>query len=258
MYKKELEAAIQAARNAIPGIMKIYNTPFDVEIKEDNSPVTLADKGADELIRNYLHSLFPEYGMLTEESDDDLSRLSKEFIWIVDPVDGTKDFVAKDDEFTTNIGLAHNGKVVVGVVALPATGEIYYASKGDGAYYDNGKGEVKRIHVNDKLEGLTMLTSRFHVSEKEHDYVKAHSDKITKVETYGSALKACRIASGLAEISVRFNNGTKEWDTAASQCVIEEAGGLFIKPNGEPLTYNREDVYNREGYYIINRIENKL
>ena len=258
MIEKELEAAIEAAKRAVKGILEIYNTPFEVEIKEDNSPVTLADKGADKLIREYLGQMFPDYGMLTEESNDDLSRLDKDYIWIVDPVDGTKDFVARDNEFTTNIALAYKGQVVVGVVSIPATKEIYYASKNNGAYYDDGKGNVQRIHVNNKTENLTMLTSRFHVSELEHEYVKKHSDKIKTVKQYGSALKACLIAKGEAEISIRFNNGTKEWDTAASQCVIEEAGGVFIKPNGEPLTYNRKDVYNREGYYILNRIENKL
>ena len=258
MFEKELEAAIEAAKRAVKGILEIYNTPFDVEIKEDNSPVTLADKGADRLIREYLGTMFPDYGMLTEESNDDLSRLDKDYIWIVDPVDGTKDFVARDNEFTTNIALAYKGQAVVGVVSIPATKEIYYASKNNGAYYDDGKGNVQRIYVNNKTENLTMLTSRFHVSELEHEYVKKHSDKIKTVKQYGSALKACLIAKGEAEISIRFNNGTKEWDTAASQCVIEEAGGLFIKPNGEPLTYNRKDVYNREGYYILNRIENKF
>ncbi|MGM9858145.1 MAG: 3'(2'),5'-bisphosphate nucleotidase CysQ [Bacilli bacterium] len=258
MFEKELEVAIEAAKRAVKGILEIYHTQFDVEIKEDNSPVTLADKGADKLIREYLSEKFPDYGMLTEESNDDLSRLKKDYIWIVDPVDGTKDFVARDDEFTTNIALAYKGQVVVGVVSIPAKKEIYYASKNNGAFYDDGKGNIQKIHVNDKTEDLTMLTSRFHVSDLEHNYVQQHSDKIKTVKQYGSALKACLIAKGEAEISIRFNNGTKEWDTAASQCVIEEAGGLFVKPNGEPLTYNREDVYNREGYYILNRIENKF
>lgn len=258
MWEKELEVAIEAARLAMPGIMAIYNTPFEVEIKEDNSPVTAADKGADEVIRNYLHKNFPEYGMLTEESEDSEERLSKDLIWIVDPVDGTKDFVARDGEFTTNIGLAYKGQVVVGVVSVPVTGEIYYASKGNGAYYDNGKGQVEKIHVNDKTSDLTLLTSKFHVNELELKYLEDHKDKITKREGYGSAIKPCRIARGLAEITLRFSNGTKEWDTAASQCIVEEAGGLFIKPDGKPLTYNRKDVYNREGYYVLNRIENKF
>ena len=121
MFEKELEAAIEAAKRAVKGILEIYNTPFEVEIKEDNSPVTLADKGADKLIREYLGQMFPDYGMLTEESNDDLSRLDKDYIWIVDPVDGTKDFVARDNEFTTNIALAYKGQVVVGVVSIPAT-----------------------------------------------------------------------------------------------------------------------------------------
>ncbi len=258
MWEKELQVAIEAAKLAIPGIMEIYNTSFDVEIKDDNSPVTAADKGADAVIRKYLKKHFKDYALLTEESEDNFERLNNDYLWIVDPVDGTKDFVAKDGEFTTNIGLAYKGNVVVGVVSIPTTGDIYYASKGNGAYHLYPNGEITKIHVNDRTSNLTFLTSRFHVTDNEKDYIKEHGDKITNVERYGSAIKACRIASGLAEISVRFTNGTKEWDTAASQCVVEEAGGLFIKPNGEPLTYNRKDVYNREGYFILNRVENKL
>ena len=157
MFEKELEAAIVAAKRAVKGILEIYNTPFEVEIKEDNSPVTLADKGADKLIREYLGTMFPNYGMLTEESNDDLSRLDKDYIWIVDPVDGTKDFVARDNEFTTNIALAYKGQVVVGVVSIPATKELYYASKNNGAYYDDGKGNVQRIYVNNKIVESTWV-----------------------------------------------------------------------------------------------------
>ena len=104
MWEKELQAAIEAGFKARVKIMEIYNKGFDVEIKEDDSPVTIADKTADKIIREYLHEAFPEHAFLTEESEDNEERLSNDFVWIVDPVDGTKDFVAKDGGFTTNIG----------------------------------------------------------------------------------------------------------------------------------------------------------
>ena len=123
MYEKELKAMIRAAKIAEKHILKIYSTNFEVEIKSDDSPVTEADKGADKIIREELGKEFPEYGFLTEESKDTGERFAKEDIFIVDPVDGTKDFVARDGQFCTNIALAHRGEVVAGVINLPAKEE---------------------------------------------------------------------------------------------------------------------------------------
>lgn len=258
MWEKELDAALKAALDARDKILDIYHQKFDVEIKEDNSPVTQADKTADQMIRNYLGKLFPTYSFLTEESIDNLDRLKNDYVWIVDPVDGTKDFVAKDDQFTTNIALCYKHEIVVGVVVAPATGDIYYAIKGQGAYHKTIATSPIKIHVNDKLEDLTCLTSVFHLNETELKLIEKHHDKIKTVMKYGSSLKPCRIAEGLAEISYRMSSGTKEWDTAACQIIVEEAGGVFVEPDGKRITYNREDVYNRKGYIIANRKENIL
>ena len=257
MWEEQLQAAIEAGVKAIEGILQIYNSDFDVEIKEDESPVTLADKNADKVIREHLHAKFPTYAFLTEESEDDPSRLNNDFVWIVDPVDGTKDFVARDGGFTTNIALAYKHEAVVGVVVVPLTGEIYYAAKGMGAFYQKD-GVVTRIHVNDKLDNLTCYRSVFHSKQNEEDMIKKHSDKIKVIEKWGSALKPCRIAQGLGEITYRLSDGTKEWDTAASQVIVEQAGGIFLDTKGNRIMYNREDVYNRIGYVICNRIENFL
>lgn len=257
MWEKELQSAIEAAQLAAPKIMEIYNSGFDVEIKSDNSPVTLADKTADKLIREYLHSNYPTHAFLTEESEDDLSRLDNDFVWIVDPVDGTKDFVAKDDEFTTSIALAYKHQIVVGVICAPALNEIYYASKGNGAYsLKNGK--VTKLHVNDKTSDLSCLISVFHTKPEELALIEKHSDRISSAKKVGSCLKACRIAEGKAELSYRLSDGTKEWDIAGSQILVEEAGGVFLEPDGTPIMYNRKDVYNRRGYIMANRKENFL
>lgn len=257
MWEKELEAAIIAAVLAKRKIMEIYNTDFEVETKEDDSPVTKADKEADKIIRSSLAKKFPTHAFLTEESSDDKTRLNNDYVWIIDPVDGTKDFVAKNGEFAVNIALAYKHKVVVGVVLIPASGEIYYASKHGGAFYNNGL-NVEQIFANRKRKELTVLTSRFHVKDNELALIKKHADVITKVETYGSSIKPCRIARGLAELSYRLSDGTKEWDTAAPQIIVTEAGGVFTKPDGSEITYNREDVYNREGYVIANLRKNIL
>ena len=258
MWEKELEAAIEAGKKARVAILEIYNQAFDVEIKEDNSPVTMADKKADAIIREYLSKLFPNYAFLTEESDDNKERLNNDYVWIVDPVDGTKDFVARDGGFTTNIALAYKHEAVVGVVLVPLTGEIYYATKENGSFYCDANGNVERIHVNDKTEDLTVLCSVFHTNAKELELIEKHKDKIKHSAKFGSSLKPCRIAHGKAEITYRMSAGTKEWDTAASQIIVEEAGGLFVEPDGKRITYNREDVYNRKGYVVVNRKENIL
>ena len=257
MWEEQLNAAIKAGIAAIEGILKIYNSDFDVEIKDDNSPVTLADKNADQVIRKILHAKYPNYAFLTEESEDDKSRLDNDYVWIVDPVDGTKDFVAKDGGFTTNIALAYKHEAVVGVVVVPLTGEIYYAAKGLGAFYRKD-GVTKRIHVNDKLDNLIVYKSVFHTKPEDEAVIAKHMDKIAKIEKWGSALKPCRIAQGLGELTYRLTNGTKEWDTAASQVIVEQAGGIFLDLNKKRIMYNREDVYNRDGYIICNRIENFL
>ena len=257
MWEEQLNAAIEAGIAAIEGILKIYHTDFDVEIKDDNSPVTLADKNADKVIREHLHKAFPTYAFLTEETDDDISRLDNDFVWIVDPVDGTKDFVAKDGGFTTNIALAYKHEAVVGVVVVPLTGEIYYAAKGLGAFYRKD-GVTKQIHVNDKIDNITVYKSVFHSKPEEDALINKYKDKIAKVEKWGSALKPCRIAQGLGELTYRLSDGTKEWDTAASQVIVEQAGGIFLTPQKERIMYNRVDVYNRKGYIICNRMENFL
>ena len=258
-YLNELTKAIDAGLLAKEKIMYYYNNGFHVEIKSDNSPVTEADKQADKIIKKYLSKNFPDYGFLTEESDDNLDRLNKEYIWIIDPVDGTKDFVKRDGEFTTNIALCKNHEIILGVVVIPSKNVYYYALKGKGAYKVDLKNNTKiQIHVSNKTSDLTCLRSVFHFSEEEKEMIGKHNDKIKHIEAAGSSLKACLIAEGKAEISYRLSAGTKEWDTAAFQIIVEEAGGFVLKPNKERMTYNREDVYNREGYLIINNIDNFL
>lgn len=255
MWERELEAMIAAGKAAAVRIMEIYQAGFEIEIKEDHSPVTLADKTADRMISEYLKHEFPAYAMLTEESSDDKSRLQNDYCFIVDPVDGTKDFCAKNGEFATNIALCYCHRIVVGVVVLPSTGSVYYAVEGQGAYRMDPDGTRTRIHVSDRTDGLTMYTSRFHSSEEEKR-IPQLDHRIQRVEAHGSSIKACYIAEGRGEVHYRTNEGTKEWDTAPIDLIVREAGGVFAKPDGTLYGYNREDVYNHEGYIIANRKEN--
>lgn len=257
MWEKELKDAIDAAKLVVPKILEIYHSHFDVEIKGDNSPVTIADKTADKMIREYLGKLYPTYAFLTEESEDDLSRLENDFCWIVDPIDGTKDFIAKDDQFCTSIGLSYKGEIVVGVISAPALGEIYYASRGNGAF-KLVDGKPVKIHVNDKTSDLTYLASVFHEQPRNIEVLEKNKGIITKVVKVGSCLKACRIAEGNAEVAYRFADRSKEWDVAAMHILLEEAGGVFLEPDGSKITYNKKDVYMRHGYILANRRENFL
>jgi 3'(2'), 5'-bisphosphate nucleotidase len=258
MYEQELAAMQKAARDAEKKIREVYETNFQVEIKSDDSPVTAADKGADFMIRKELHERFPAYALLTEESQDDLSRLNNDYVFIVDPVDGTKEFVARNGEFTTNIALSYRHEIVAGVINVPMKDVMYYAVKGQGAYkVEKGKKPV-RIHVSDKIDHLTALRSRSFFNENEKALLEKHADIITAIETMGAALKFCAIAEGRAEISYRESPGTKEWDIAAGTIILKEAGGLILKHDGSEYTFNRTDVYNRQGYVLMNRKENFL
>ncbi len=257
MWEKELEVAIKAAELARTEILKVYEQDFDIEIKEDNSPVTNADKNADKVIIDFIKERFPDHAFLTEESDDNQERLNNDYVWIVDPLDGTKDFVDKNGEFTTNIALSYKHKIVVGVVMIPVTHELYYATKLGGSFYAKD-GMVEKINVTYRNKKLRVLTSRFHVNDNELALIKKHADVIEEVKTVGSSIKMCHIAHGKAEITYRLSNGTKEWDTAAGQIIVTEAGGVFLKPNLEKVFYNREDVYNKEGYIVANKKKNIL
>ena len=257
MWEKELNFAIEAGKSAIKYILEIYNSNFDVEFKNDNSPVTKADKISDKIIRDYLSKEYPTYSFLTEESFDDLTRLKNDYVWIVDPLDGTQEFITKNNQFTINIALSYKHEIVVGVILVPITGEIYFASKGNGAYRIKNS-VTEKIHVSNKIDNLTVLMSVSHKVREEEIMLKKHSDVIKNLFEVGASLKACLIAEGTADLFYRLSSGTKEWDTAAPQLILEEAGGYILKPDGKPITYNRKDVYNREGYICINIKDNFL
>ena len=257
MYEKELNAMLSAVRLAAKHIMSVYATDFAVEIKSDDSPVTLADKGADEILRKTLAESFPDYGFLTEESKDTGERKTKEFVFIIDPVDGMSDFVAKDGQFCTNVALARNGEVVVGVIHLPASGISYYAVKGEGSYRLEPGKEAVRIHVSDREKNLRAMRSISHCNEKEQAFYATHASSFEpEITPVGAAYKFCLIAEGNKDFFYRSGAGTKEWDVASGDLILSEAGGIMVEPSGKPFTYNRDDVYNRNGYVMANKKEN--
>ncbi|NLK72230.1 MAG: 3'(2'),5'-bisphosphate nucleotidase CysQ [Clostridiales bacterium] len=251
---KELETAKKAALEAGAAILGIYKESFEIKYKEDDSPLTIADEEANNIIMNILKSAFPQYAILSEEAKDDPARRESDWCWIVDPLDGTKEFIKGNGEFTVNIALTYRQKPVLGVIYIPVKEEFYYAIKNQGAYFEKNNNS-QRIYVSDRVENIRAACSRSHSSEK---LVKLLTESGVKEFIYaGSALKGCMIAKGEAEIYYRYGL-TCEWDTAAIHCIVEEAGGIFRQMDDSEMLYNREDTVNRKGFYILNRIENKI
>jgi len=249
-----LETAKRLARDAGRIILRVYEKDFSVEYKEDDSPVTEADKKANDLIVNGLHEKYPECAILSEESQSDRERLKNDWCFIIDPLDGTKEFIKKNGEFTVNIALAFRGKPVLGVIGIPVTGELYYAVREMGAFYEK-EGNALKIRVSDRTTDIRLMASRSHKSDKLQALIERNN--IRNVYTAGSAIKGCLIARGEAEVYYRFGY-TMEWDTAAMQCIVEEAGGIFRQMDDSEMTYNRINNLNEKGFYIINHPANKL
>lgn len=252
MYDKELKAAIKAARLAGKAIMKFYNKKHKINYKSPDDPVTEADIESQKIIFSLLKGF--KHGMLSEESLNMKKRFKKEKVWIIDPLDGTKDFIDKTDEFAVSIGLAENGGPVLGVVYAPAIGAMYYAVKGGGAYMKKGKNKLKKIKVS-KIEDFNkakVFVSRYHVQEKEIKLFKKL--KVKNIISHGGLLKACKIAEGVGEININTSDKTNEWDTCASDIILKEAGGKFTDMNGEEIKYNKENPANQNGYVATNAI----
>lgn len=234
-------------------ILDVYGGDFEVSYKEDESPVTMADRMADELIVGGLKARYPSIPVLSEESADDLSRMSCDYCFIVDPLDGTKEFVKRNGEFTVNIALAHKGVPVAGLIYVPVLGECYHAAEGAGAFFL--KGEEKRIHVSDRVGDIRLAVSRSHRSSELDRLIRANG--IRNIVVAGSAYKGCLLARGDVEAYYRFGK-TMEWDTAAMQIIVREAGGIFMGMDGRPLVYNKENPENPTGFFCVNRMENLL
>ncbi|GHV13204.1 hypothetical protein FACS1894219_07660 [Clostridia bacterium] len=264
LLPKTLEVAVKAAADAGNEIMKIYDSEFNVDYKNDKSPLTEADRRADALIQERLSVYSPYIKILSEESTDDRSRLNADLCFIVDPLDGTKEFIKRNGEFTVNIGMSFKGETVMGVVYIPVTRTLYYAAKGYGAYkvdlnekYPELFNPDDRIQVSERTDNLIAMKSRSHAGDSLESLYERNKSRIAKEISSGSSLKGCMIAEGMADIYYR-TNPTMEWDTCAMQCVVEEAGGIFCQGDGSAMTYNREDSKNGKGFYILNRIESKL
>ena len=245
----ELDIAIKAAQKASNIILEIYQNGYDTFTKNDNSPVTDADLKSNEVINEILSNT--KHSILSEEDIDDQSRLSKDMVWIVDPLDGTSDFIDKTGEFTVMIALIQNKKPILGVIAWPTEKILFVAQKNCGAFrYSDNKWDKISVTKIDELPKCRTVGSRHHLSEKEKKFIKKIG--IEDFTSIGSSLKVGKISSGQAEAYITTTNKMKEWDTAASYCIVSEAGGKMTDMLGNDLTYNNKNVHHQNGILVTN------
>jgi len=231
---KELNLAVRAAKEAGAIIMEYYKADYEIHDKGYHNPVTTADHAADSLIKEMLTESCPDYGWLSEETVDSPDRLSKERVWVVDPLDGTKEFIEGVPQFVVSIAIVENGEPVVGVLYNPVTKDTFAAAKGEGAFLND-----KPIHcvTKDSVGDMVILNSR---SETRRGLWEPFANTFGELRAIGSvAYKLGLTAAGKADIfaSLRPKN---EWDICAGNCIINEAGGKLIDLNGNIRRYNQE------------------
>jgi 3'(2'), 5'-bisphosphate nucleotidase len=257
VVNRKKEDIFSIIREAGDEILKVYQgNDFQVEIKSDETPLTLADKRSNKVIVNGLKELFPGVPFLSEESKKTpyQERKGWEYFWLIDPLDGTKEFIKRNGEFSINLALINNGCPIFGILYLPVLGLFYFANKGQGAYKIEMDGRIIKLPLKKRdkhVEGETSKTirvilSKSHFTWETNDYVekiKKHYHQIEMISV-GSAMKLAYLAEGQADIYPRLAP-TMEWDIAAGQIIVEETGSKVVDfYKKKPLFYNKEDLRN--------------
>lgn len=245
----ELKIAVDAAIKAGNEILQVYSKDFSSEIKNDDSPITDADRKSNKIIKEVLSNTNLE--ILSEEDEDEESRLEKDKIWIIDPLDGTTDFVNRTGEFTVMIALVENKKPILGIIYWPTEKTLFLAQKDFGAwkFHNDGWTKISVSNISD-LKKCRAVGSRHHLSESEKELLKKLM--ITDFSSIGSSLKVGKISSGSADVYLTTTNKMKEWDTCASYCIISEAGGKMTDMLGNDISYNNEYVVHQNGILVTN------
>ena len=246
--KSELiEQLIEISKEAGKAILEVYSSNFDHQIKEDLSPLTKADTLSDNIICERLKVLTPDIPILSEESCNIPLSIRSQWsqYWLIDPLDGTKEFIKKNDEFTVNIALIENNNPIIGLIHNPVFNTIYWGSE-LGAFLSIENNNPQKIAVKkSQLIKPRIICSRSHKSEKLEFYLQSIGKH--QIILAGSSLKFCSIASGESDIYPRFNP-TSEWDTAAGQCIVESAGGTVKTLDGERMQYNKKQSLINPGF----------
>lgn len=238
---------IQEANQAVMAIYQDQSGDYEVSQKADESPLTKADQAAHNAICEQLKAHYPDVPIISEEQQaiPHETRKSYQAFWLVDPLDGTKEFIKQNGEFTLNLALVHNGQPIAGIVAAPALNRIYYAHQSQGAFLWDEHDQVHDLRVSrfsQKASGLRLVCSRSHMNADTQAFVDQFDSP--ELLSMGSSLKFMLVAEGKADIYPRFGP-TMEWDTGAAQAIVEAAGGQVIThDSGQPLQYNKQDLHN--------------
>ena len=252
---KLLDAIIKLSRQAGERILEIYETDYAIEHKDDETPLTEADMAAHHLIDDGLRALTPEIPILSEESAKIpyAERQQWSCYWLVDPLDGTREFIKRNGEFTVNIALIQDGESVLGVVYAPVLKMSYYARRGAGAFRMEDGHAACPIQTRQPCGSPVMVAgSRSHRGDSLNAYLERLADY--EIVSMGSSLKSCMVAEGKADIYPRLGP-TSEWDTAAAQCVVEEAGGRLTDTMMQTLRYNTKDSLLNPYFFVFGDVD---
>ena len=239
-------------------IMSVYHSSFDINIKTDDSPVTTADIAANKLIEEALSTLEIIFPIVSEESPKRSfkERLAMETYWLIDPLDGTKEFINGSDHFTVNIALVHQNRSILGVVYAPALEKSYYAHNVSGSFVQQGKrisDETKKIQAREFTKDKTVfVASRSHTGDMMKGFLNNFQADLGKYElkNVGSSLKMCMVAEGKVDLYPRLWL-TSEWDTAAAHCIVNEAGGKIVQTDMSPLLYNTKESLLNPYFFVV-------
>ncbi|PYS74230.1 MAG: 3'(2'),5'-bisphosphate nucleotidase CysQ [Acidobacteria bacterium] len=256
-YKPEIAVATELARAAGAVLLRHYNSPFLVEQKvnalQETEEVTAADREANELIVGRLKREFPEDGILAEESTDTEHRLEKDRVWLIDPMDGTKNFIRRDGDFAVQIGLAVNGESVLGTVYQPVREVLYRAVRGSGSWIEEKDRAARRMSVSHRTNPneMVLASSRSHRSPRMEQVVSTFQFK-NEVRRGSVGVKIGLITEQQADLYLHLSPSTKQWDTCGPEIILHEAGGRLTDLFGQPLRYNGIRIDNRNGVVATN------
>lgn len=252
--QKELETAKELALGAGAILMDHFEKSVSVDWKAPGDPVTAADREANDLIVSGLKRAFPEHGVLSEEEEDDLSRLHRTYVWMIDPMDGTREFIDHREDFAVQIGLVTGGIPVLGVVYQPPKDKLYYAAAGMGTFLETG-GSRSRLHVSTEQTAsmMTVAVSRSHRSARVDAII--NQLRIKESIAMGSVgLKVGLVCEGRAHLYIHPGGRTKLWDTCAPEAILREAGGRITDVSNQPLRYNISEYRNLNGLVVTNGV----
>ena len=255
LYKKLAHELINISKKSALEIMKIYDTNFEINYKKDKSPVTEADRISEDIILHEISKIEPGVDLISEEKYfEEENKIKSDYFFLIDPIDGTREFIKKNGEFTINIALVENNKPVVGIINAPAFNDIYFSYNNLKSYKLSNNNDAIEIRTRQHAKTEVMLHSRSIPSKKMQDIMNQYS--INQIKPCGSALKFGLLAEGLADLYIRLEP-CYEWDTAAGQVILEGAGGAFFDINLNEFDYNKPNFLNSDGFVSLANLRQK-